>query len=92
MSEIRLKLHPRQSLAILSKATEILYGGAAGGGKSHLTEKENLPRAQAREPFLVLFWHAKENLTLRNSALTFSPLPSAPDSRAEYAAAPYSPP
>lgn len=36
MSEIRLKLHPRQSLAFLSKATEILYGGAAGGGKSHL--------------------------------------------------------
>ena len=36
MSEIRLKLHLRQSLAFLSKATEILYGGAAGGGKSHL--------------------------------------------------------
>ena len=25
MSEIRLKLHPRQSLAFLSKATEIFY-------------------------------------------------------------------
>ena len=50
------------------------------------------PRAQAREPFLVLFWCAKENLALRSSALTFSPLPSAPDSRAEYAAAPYSQP
>ena len=36
MSEIRLKLHPRQSAALLSEATEILYGGAAGGGKSHL--------------------------------------------------------
>ena len=42
--------------------------------------------------FLVLFWCAKENLAQRKSALTFSPLPSAPDSRAEYAAAPYSPP
>ena len=34
--ELRLKLHPRQSLAYLSEATEMLYGGAAGGGKSHL--------------------------------------------------------
>nr|DAO85977.1 MAG TPA: Large subunit terminase [Caudoviricetes sp.] len=36
MSEVRLKLHKRQSDAFLSRATEILYGGAAGGGKSHL--------------------------------------------------------
>ena len=36
MSELRLKLHKRQSDAFLSRATEILYGGAAGGGKSHL--------------------------------------------------------
>ena len=57
--------------------------------------------------FLVLFWHAKENLTPRNraltprrqrasllkntaQALTASPPPSAPDSQAKYAAAPYS--
>ena len=31
-----LKLHPKQGEAFLSEATEILYGGAAGGGKSHL--------------------------------------------------------
>lgn len=29
-------LHDRQGEALLSQATEILYGGAAGGGKSHL--------------------------------------------------------
>lgn len=30
-----LPLHPKQGVAYLSKATEILYGGAAGGGKSY---------------------------------------------------------
>lgn len=35
-SELNLNLHPKQGEAFLSKATEILYGGAAGGGKSHL--------------------------------------------------------
>lgn len=29
-------LHPKQRVAFESEATEILYGGAAGGGKSHL--------------------------------------------------------
>ena len=33
---LRLELHEKQSLAFQSPATEILYGGAAGGGKSHL--------------------------------------------------------
>ncbi len=33
---IRIALHPKQWAAFLSDATEILYGGAAGGGKSHL--------------------------------------------------------
>ena len=30
-----LSLHPKQTECFLSEATEILYGGAAGGGKSH---------------------------------------------------------
>lgn len=33
---IDLRLHKRQTEAFQSTATEILYGGAAGGGKSHL--------------------------------------------------------
>lgn len=33
---MELALHQRQTEAFLSEATEILYGGAAGGGKSHL--------------------------------------------------------
>lgn len=32
---IQLKLHAKQRDCFLSDATEILYGGAAGGGKSH---------------------------------------------------------
>ena len=35
-ANLTLELHPKQSLVFGSPATEILYGGAAGGGKSHL--------------------------------------------------------
>lgn len=35
-ANINLTLQPKQGEAFLSLATEILYGGAAGGGKSHL--------------------------------------------------------
>lgn len=33
---INLNLHYKQTLAFKTEATEVLYGGAAGGGKSHL--------------------------------------------------------
>lgn len=36
MAELDLALHAKQTIAFESPATEILYGGAAGGGKSHL--------------------------------------------------------
>lgn len=35
-AELNIDLHAKQQLAFDSEATEILYGGAAGGGKSHL--------------------------------------------------------
>lgn len=34
--QLDLTLHPKQALALETPATEVLYGGAAGGGKSHL--------------------------------------------------------
>ncbi|MCP4365417.1 MAG: terminase [Planctomycetes bacterium] len=36
LPEINLRLWRKQTIAFQSSATEILYGGAAGGGKSHL--------------------------------------------------------
>jgi hypothetical protein len=33
---VGLRLHQQQGRAIMSPATEVLYGGAAGGGKSHM--------------------------------------------------------
>ena len=35
-AELNLHLHPKQGEALNTEATETLYGGAAGGGKSHL--------------------------------------------------------
>ena len=31
---LNLRLHPKQALALKTRATEVLYGGAAGGGPS----------------------------------------------------------
>lgn len=36
MAALDFSLHPRQGEAFSTSATEVLYGGAAGGGKSHL--------------------------------------------------------
>lgn len=36
VADLNISLHPQQGRAFLTDAQEILYGGAAGGGKSHL--------------------------------------------------------
>lgn len=36
MTDVKLKLYPKQMACLTSEAQEILYGGAAGGGKSYL--------------------------------------------------------
>ena len=35
-AELNFRLHKKQGVAFNTEATEVLYGGAAGGGKSHL--------------------------------------------------------
>jgi len=47
MAELNLRLHRQQSRAMMAPAEEILYGGAAGGGKSHLIRAAFITWAQA---------------------------------------------
>jgi hypothetical protein len=42
---LTFRLHPKQLVAFRSKATEILYRGAAGGGKPHLCARRRCPGA-----------------------------------------------
>lgn len=42
MFEVDISLHEKQTIALESEATEILYGGAAGGGKSHLIRSASI--------------------------------------------------
>lgn len=52
--EIKIDLFPQQSLALQCPAEEVCYGGAAGGGKSHLIRSAMIAWAEA-VPGLQLF-------------------------------------
>ena len=61
-----LTLHPRQGDALTTAATEVLYGGAAGGGKSHLMRAAAIAWCAAIPGLQVyLFRRVREDL-LRN--------------------------
>lgn len=47
MATFQLSLHERQGLALMTNATETFYGGAAGGGKSHLLRNKAIQMAIA---------------------------------------------
>lgn len=58
-----LKLHAKQGSAFLTEATEVLYGGAAGGGKSHLMRVAAIAWATAIPGLQVyLFRRIREDL------------------------------
>lgn len=62
-STIRFRLHPKQSRAFNTKATEILYGGAAGGAKSHLMRVVAIALAVAVPGLQIyLFRRVREDL------------------------------
>lgn len=62
----QLHLHPRQSLAFLSGATEILYGGAAGGGKSHLMRVKAIALAMRVPGIQIYIFRRLSDDLLRN--------------------------
>jgi hypothetical protein len=60
---LNLDLHEKQGIAFDSEATEILYGGAAGGGKSHLMRVAAIVWASAIPGLQVyLFRRIREDL------------------------------
>ena len=62
-------LHPKQSVAFTSLATEILYGGAAGGGKSHLMRVKAIALCTAIPKLQVyLFRRTSVDLVLNHMA------------------------
>ncbi|MFC1459675.1 phage terminase large subunit [Microvirga arabica] len=58
-----IELHPKQEIAFDTPATEVLYGGAAGGGKSHLMRMATIAWCAAIPGLQVyLFRRIREDL------------------------------
>ena len=65
---MNLELEPRQTLAFTTEATEVLYGGAAGGGKSYL-ERVSAIRWCMEVPGLQVYFFRRTLPDLRDNHL-----------------------
>lgn len=61
-------LHPKQSLLYQTRATEILYGGAAGGGKSHGIRATEIMYAAAI-PGIQIYLFRRQSVDLEKNHL-----------------------
>lgn len=66
---MRIDLHPKQAQALLSSGTEILYGGAAGGGKSFFLRVVSI-MAALEVPGVQVYLFRKNYPDLRDNHLT----------------------
>lgn len=65
-SDLRFKLHVKQSLAFHSDATEILYGGSAGSAKSHLMRVAAIAWCGAIDGLQVYFFRRIREDLIKN--------------------------
>jgi len=63
---INLDLHEKQGLALLSEATQIAYGGAAGGGKSHLGRVSAIHHCAAIPNLMTFLFRRESNELIKN--------------------------
>jgi len=64
--ELDLRLHKKQGLALLTDATELGYGGAAGGGKSHLGRASALYFSYAIPGLQTYLFRRQHNELVKN--------------------------
>ena len=65
-ARIELELHPKQGIAFTTPATEVLYGGAAGGGKSYLMRAAALAWATAIPGLQIYLFRRKHPELAKN--------------------------
>jgi hypothetical protein len=66
MSALNLELHPKQAAVLTTTANEIGYGGAAGGGKSHLARVLAILLAHAIPGLNIYLFRRTHNELVKN--------------------------
>lgn len=73
---VDLELHPKQGLALLTEATELGYGGAAGGGKSHLGRASAIYFSHAIPGLQTYLFRRKSNELIKNHMMGKTSFPA----------------